>query len=104
MNIRSKVVEVAERRVGGDEVDARSGAPGVRRIRLRGDQASIRVVGVGRADGVGAELDDLLQSVSGGGRINRPRPNGVIGRVVLGGVPGLVEIMTCQSRAYVKAV
>ena len=53
---------------------------------------------------MGAELDDLLESVSGGGRMGRPRPNGVIGRVVLGGVPGLVETMTCQSRAYVKAV
>ena len=50
MNIHSKVVEVAERRVGEDEVDACSCAPEVRTIRLRGDQASIRVVGMERAD------------------------------------------------------
>ena len=50
MNIHSKVVEVAERRVGEDEVDACSCAPEARMIRLRGDQASIRVVGVKRAD------------------------------------------------------
>ena len=50
MNIRSKVIEVAERCVGEDEVDAYSGAPEARPIRLRGDQTSIRVVGVERAD------------------------------------------------------
>ena len=41
MNIHSKVVEVAERRVGEDEVDACSRAPETRTIRLRGDQASM---------------------------------------------------------------
>ena len=62
-------------------------------IHLRGDQRSVCVIRVKRANVVRAEFHDLFEGVAGGGRICRPRSDGVISRVVVGRVPGLVR--TC---------
>ena len=96
VDVGSEVIEIVEGGVGEHKMEACSGTLEAGAIRLRGDQPPVRIVGVKRADGVRPELHNLLESVIGGGGMSRPRANGVVGRVVVGGVPGLV-IQNCES-------
>ena len=76
-------------------MDARGGALETGAIRLRGDQRSVCVIRVKRANVVRAQFHNLFEGVAqaGCGRICQPRPDGVVSRVVVGRVPGLVR--TC---------
>ena len=103
VDVGSEVIEIVEGGVGEHKMEVCSGTLEAGAIRLRGDQPPVRIVGVKWADGVRPELHDLLESVIGGGGMSRPRANGVVGRVVVGGVPGLV-IQNRESRGNSKAV
>ena len=72
-------------------MDAWGGALEMGAIRLRGDQRSVCVIYVKRANVVRAQFHNLFEGVAGSGQICRPRPDGVVSRIVVGRVPGLVQ-------------
>ena len=72
-------------------MDACGGTLEMGAICLRGDQRSVCIIHVKRVNVVHAEFHDLFEGVAGGGQICQPRPDGVVSRVVIGRVPGLVR-------------